>query len=323
MKLLIAYDGSANSKAALDDLPNAGLPASGEATLLSVADAWPHLGEVQFEEANRKAGGWLGSPMVDAARAAAEQARREAAALADEGAQRLQHLLPGWDLQVVSHADAPGWCILKTAEILHADLIVLGAAGRTLLERLMLGSVARSVLTHAACTVRIGRSTSLVPGAGSMPGTGPLRLLVGVDGSADSAAAVAAVAARRWPPGTQAQVVTVNDAFVATALPPDGAPALWSVSESIFEFDSSTHWITQVAHRAADRLTRAGLRTQVEIRTGNPKRVLPEAANDWQAHCVFVGAKGLSRIERFLIGSVSMAVAERCDCSVEVVRRSA
>jgi len=140
-----------------------------------------------------------------------------------------------------------------------------------------------------------------------------------VDGSADSAAAVAAVAARRWPPGTQAQVVTVNDAFVATSIPPDGAPALWSV----FQFDSSTHWITQVAHHAADRLTRAGLRTQVEIRTGNPKRALPEAAQAWQAHCVFVGAKGLSRIERFLIGSVSMAVAERCDCSVEVVRRSA
>jgi len=35
---------------------------------------------------------------------------------------------------------------------------------------------------------------------------------------------------------------------------------------------------------------------------------------------VFVGAKGMSRVHRVLLGSVSGAVAVRAGCSVEVVR---
>ena len=40
MKLLIAYDGSKYSEASLDDLARAGLPDSGEALVVSVADVW-------------------------------------------------------------------------------------------------------------------------------------------------------------------------------------------------------------------------------------------------------------------------------------------
>ena len=40
MKLLIAYDGSRCSDAALDDLTHAGLPGKGEAMVISVAEVW-------------------------------------------------------------------------------------------------------------------------------------------------------------------------------------------------------------------------------------------------------------------------------------------
>ncbi|MCA1575337.1 MAG: universal stress protein [Acidobacteria bacterium] len=40
------------------------------------------------------------------------------------------------------------------------------------------------------------------------------------------------------------------------------------------------------------------------------------------ANCIFVGSTGFSnRLERFLLGSVSAAVANRAECSVEVVRK--
>ena len=40
MKLLVSYDGSNCSEAAIDDLAGAGLPAEGRAVVLTVAEVW-------------------------------------------------------------------------------------------------------------------------------------------------------------------------------------------------------------------------------------------------------------------------------------------
>ena len=45
-------------------------------------------------------------------------------------------------------------------------------------------------------------------------------------------------------------------------------------------------------------------------------------ANEWNAKSIFMGARGLSRLQRFLLGSVSSSVAARAHCSVEVVRNA-
>jgi nucleotide-binding universal stress UspA family protein len=63
-----------------------------------------------------------------------------------------------------------------------------------------------------------------------------------------------------------------------------------------------------------------GLEVSSVIREGDPKHVLLDEAAHWEADGLFVGARGLSRVERFLLGSVSAAVAARAPCSVEVVR---
>jgi len=56
---------------------------------------------------------------------------------------------------------------------------------------------------------------------------------------------------------------------------------------------------------------------------GDPKHELPRAAEEWGADCIFVGSAGFSnRFERFVLGSVSAAVAARAHCSVEVVRQN-
>ena len=63
-----------------------------------------------------------------------------------------------------------------------------------------------------------------------------------------------------------------------------------------------------------------GLTVSSQIRKGAPKSILPAEAASWGADCIFVGARGLSRFERFRLGSVSAATAARAHCSVEVVR---
>jgi nucleotide-binding universal stress UspA family protein len=64
-----------------------------------------------------------------------------------------------------------------------------------------------------------------------------------------------------------------------------------------------------------------GVTVSSVIDDGPPKQVLVRHVEEFGADCIFTGATGYSsRVERFLLGSVSAAVAARAHCSVEVVR---
>lgn len=52
-------------------------------------------------------------------------------------------------------------CLIEKAKEWQADIIMMGSHGRTGLSKLMLGSVAESVLSNSPCSVEIIRSTSL------------------------------------------------------------------------------------------------------------------------------------------------------------------
>lgn len=58
------------------------------------------------------------------------------------------------------HGD-PAAVILEVAQSLEADLIVVGAHGRTGIRRFLLGSVSEKLARHAACSVLIARGESL------------------------------------------------------------------------------------------------------------------------------------------------------------------
>jgi nucleotide-binding universal stress UspA family protein len=84
---------------------------------------------------------------------------------------------------------------------------------------------------------------------------------------------------------------------------------------------SERDWALKTAQSAAQELRAAELRAESVVLEGEPKRVLVEEAERWGADSIFVGSMGFSnRLERFLLGSVSAAVAARAHCSVEVVR---
>lgn len=79
--------------------------------------------------------------------------------------------------------------------------------------------------------------------------------------------------------------------------------------------------LRESARAAAQTLEQMALQIdKLVLRRGDPKRVLVDEAETWSADCIFVGAKGMSRVQRVLLGSVSGAVTARANCSVEVVR---
>jgi nucleotide-binding universal stress UspA family protein len=139
-----------------------------------------------------------------------------------------------------------------------------------------------------------------------------------VDGSPGSALAVSAVAARPWPPRTEVKVVAVLDTRFWTALAnPETLAWSWIAPAE----EDGRSWACRAVDAVTRELTSAGLEAISLVESGDPKRLLVEEAERWEADCIFVGAKGHGRVERFLIGSVSAAVATRAHCSVEVVRQ--
>ena len=228
-------------------------------------------------------------------------------AQAQLAAQRLEKVLPRWMVRPEAFADSPGWGVIRWAEgwdgLPRADLVVVGAAERSALGRILLGSVSYKVVTYCACSVRIARFTAHTVDR-------KLQLLIGVDGSPDAFSAVRAVCSRRWPTGTQVCVVCVVDSrmkMLNSAIQPQGTSAADEMAEAI-------------AERGADELRRVGLTVSKHVTMGEPKQEILKQAEELGADCVFVGARGLSRVERILLGSVSTAVAMRALCSVEVVR---
>ena len=64
-----------------------------------------------------------------------------------------------------------------------------------------------------------------------------------------------------------------------------------------------------------------GVTVSSVVEAGDPKQVIVRHAEESGADCIFTGATGFSsRVERFLLGSASAAVAARAHCPVEVVR---
>ena len=55
----------------------------------------------------------------------------------------------------------------------------------------------------------------------------------------------------------------------------------------------------------------------------HPKEAILDEASRWNADLIVVGSHGRGGIDRFLLGSVSEAVALHATCSVEIIRQKA
>ena len=145
-----------------------------------------------------------------------------------------------------------------------------------------------------------------------------MKVLVAIDGSPHSHAAVREAATRQWPSGSELEVVTV----IWTKVPwfPDPAFTLAAVHQTLL--DEARAAAPKVLESAVAEITAAqpGLSIVTKCLEGVPKKVIVDEAADWGADLVIVGAHGWGAVPRMLLGSVSQAVALHAPCSVEIVR---
>lgn len=296
MRILIGYDGSKHSDAALDDLNLAGLPRIAKSLVVSVADplmtSQPTQEVVAQAMPTRSGFSITREPQI--------QGRwgMEAEDFALKAADRLLAEFPGWEVATQTRTGMAAWELIDVANNWDPDLVIVGCEGIPVVERILLGSVSKRVFIESRRSVRVARLVE-----GRKPNA-QLKIIVGVDGSPAAQEAIHEVGRRAWPNGTQVRLVTAY----APNLETDSNQNTARPAESMLDW-------------AKYHLKSRGLNISMSIQPGDPEHVLIDEARKWRADCIFVGTRNFKcGFERYQLGSVSAAVVTNARCSVEVVR---
>lgn len=312
MKILLAVDGSESGAAVVVEAARTPWPEGSVARIVSVAEA-PFPVPIREWAAPLPPGSYEEWERIFEERSVENTAQAMARFSEIAGAQT--------EARAKTLKGEPKIAILDEAEHWGADLIIVGTRGYNALERLWLGSVSRAVASHAKCSVQIARRHK-VPAAAPNFGQA-MRILLAVDGSEFGDAAVEEIASRPWPPGSQVHVISVIH------LPFQPGPEVWSLPESYYfklekaERERSASVVDRAVARlrGSDAERETPLKLTSETVVGRPAETIIETAKKWDADLVALGSHGYRGFTRFMLGSVSYAVATHAPCSVEIVRK--
>ena len=147
-----------------------------------------------------------------------------------------------------------------------------------------------------------------------------MKILLAIDDSDFSKAAVDTLIQQVRPENAEVHVMHVVESI--RLMPPylgfGAGPAFPGEFTSILE-DWRKHGQELVAEAAA-RLQAAGFKTTTSICDDDAKNAILSFAEEWHAGLIVVGSHGRKGIDRFLLGSVSDALARHAHCSVMIVR---
>jgi nucleotide-binding universal stress UspA family protein len=211
----------------------------------------------------------------------------------------------------------PKAVIVDHAAEIRADLIVVGSHGTDGLKQFLLGSVANAVVRFAPCSVEIARAN-----ANGGAGNPVSRVLLATDGSEYSEVAARSVADRPWPAGCEVRVFSVVELHVPlfqAPYPPYLNP------HAMEDLRGEAMRRAEQALMAAEQIVvDAGLAesSTVAVPVATPQELILKEAADWGADLIVLGSHGRRGFSRFLLGSVSEAVASHAPCSVEVIRQA-
>ena len=148
-----------------------------------------------------------------------------------------------------------------------------------------------------------------------------MRILVAIDGSEHSEAAVDEIAHRHFPADSEVRVISVVNLPMPLSAESLATSAGYHGELEKSERERASSAIERAAARLRESLGDGSVKITTEVLSGSPKGVILEEAEAFGADLIVVGSHGYGMLERFLLGSVSQAVALHAKCSVEIVRR--
>jgi nucleotide-binding universal stress UspA family protein len=140
-----------------------------------------------------------------------------------------------------------------------------------------------------------------------------MKILLAVDDSKFSGAALQAVTAQFPPQGTEVLVLHVVGP-ITLATPPQMSPG-YAPELAIRLKDGR-----KLVEREAQRLRAAGFQADGAVESGDIREKIIDAAAEWRADLIVMGSHGRRGVQRFLLGSVAEHVTRHAPCSVEIVR---
>jgi nucleotide-binding universal stress UspA family protein len=290
MRIVLGVDGSDASLNALD---------------LVTATVWPADTNVRLVGAFELPADWVGLVPAPSDPVADDEAQRALFNMLRRLSEPIRRR--GYATETVVARGRAADVLLAEADDVSADLIVVGSRGLGVAASALLGSVSAALVDHAACPVLVAR------------GPGITRILVATDGSQSAEAIPAVVAA--WnvfrdapinvlsvaPPSIRGEGTTLMRGMLGTDPPQLDA---WH--------EVDRHRV--MAGEMAARLVAAGWHAESSVRVGEAAREIETVATDLGADLIVTGSRGLSGLQRLLLGSVAHHVLLHSACSVLVMR---
>ena len=176
------------------------------------------------------------------------------------------------------------------------DLLVVGSRGRSPLAAVLLGSVSRACLSAAPCPVAVIRP-------GEPERHGPARVIVGVDGSENSARALKAAA---------------GEARLRSAVLHAVHAVHWDHLGTELIVPTTEELIAWGRELVTAELARTGVRARPVVLSGHAGDAL--VRHSAHADLLVLGSRGHNPLAQLLLGSTTEHCARNAACPVLVVR---
>ena len=290
MKILFATDGLSPSLSAGRLLERIADPHRVDVTAFSV-----------FETVVRSTPDW--PPIV------LENVERRAEWASETAEDAVQTLLRGdFKAETLTANGDPSEEIVRAVEQGGFGLTVMGAGRRGWLGNLLLGSVSLHVLHSSPTSVLIVHETEVRHG--------PVRILLGADGSTGASLARQTLTDFADPERCEVRVVAVaHEAPVFVQRMP-GVIAPPSVSKDLEVTRVLAERVERYAEEAVTHLCADGFRAEGRVKDGHPAGQLLDEAERWNAELVVLGSRGLGSVGRALLGSVSDRIVRRAPATL-------
>ncbi len=302
MKILLAVDGSSYSRMSIDLLKALKIPEKNEVTLITVVPDYTFIGKLTLN-------------MLSGTAAKVKQAHEIQAKMADKLLESMKMSLASDEgmVETLVRWGKPAEHIIKEALDIQSDLVVIGAKGTIDSTRFPIGSAAQKVMKYSYNSVLIARE--------SIPTI--RRVLLAIDGSKYSDAAVRFLLDLPLPTQSHIFLVTAVESYMASML---RTPTL--------DLDTNRHILEELQANEEDKarsllnaaekqFRQKGYKVSTLVQRGEPADEILKVAETLNPELIVVGAKGLTGIENFLLGSVSQRIARFSRYSVLIVRSQA